>query len=98
MKFAVTPCPNDTFSYGALVSGRIKSGFEFEFLDIEELNLAAESGKYPLTKLSFPAYLKNAARYELMDAGAALGWAPAPCWLCAKGRSSTRRSPFSCRE
>ena len=45
MKFAITPCPNDTFSYGAIFSGRIKSDFEFEFLDIDELNLSAESGK-----------------------------------------------------
>ena len=55
MKFAITPCPNDTFSYEALISKKIKSGFEFEFADIEELNIAAENGKYPLTKMSFPA-------------------------------------------
>lgn len=85
MKFAITPCPNDTFSYAALVSGRIKSDFEFEFLDIEELNLAAEAGKYPVTKLSFPAYLKNAERYELMDAGAALGLGTGPVLVVRRG-------------
>lgn len=93
MKFAITPCPNDTFSYGALVSGRIKSDFEFEFLDIEELNLAAESGKYPVTKLSFPAYLKNAARYELMDAGAALGLGTGPVLVVRKGEKFDPSKP-----
>ena len=85
MKFAITPCPNDTFSYEALISKKIKSGLEFEFADIEELNIAAESGKYPLTKMSFPAYIKNSGNYELLDAGAALGMGTGPILVVKKG-------------
>ena len=85
MKFAITPCPNDTFSYEALISKKIKSGFEFEFADIEELNIAAENGKYPLTKMSFPAYIKNSDKYELLDAGAALGMGTGPILVVKKG-------------
>lgn len=85
MKFAITPCPNDTFSYEALISKKIKSNLEFVFLDIEELNLAAERGEYEVTKLSFPAYLKNADKYKLMDAGAALGLGTGPVLVVRKG-------------
>lgn len=85
MKFAITPCPNDTFSYEALISKKIKSGFEFEFADIEELNIAAENGKYPLTKMSFPAYIKNSDKYDLLDAGAALGMGTGPILVVKKG-------------
>ncbi|PWM28534.1 MAG: 1,4-dihydroxy-6-naphthoate synthase [Verrucomicrobia bacterium] len=78
MKFAITPCPNDTFSYRALIEGEIKSGLSFVFEDIETLNLKAERGEYPVTKLSFAAYLKLRDKYELLDAGAAMGMAAGP--------------------
>ena len=85
MKFAITPCPNDTFSYEALISKKIKSDFDFVFSDIEELNISAEKGEYPITKLSFPAYLRNADKYELMDAGAALGIGTGPVLVSKVG-------------
>lgn len=78
MKFAITPCPNDTFSYYALISGAIKSDFEFVFEDIETLNIDALAGKYPVTKMSFAQYLLCSDKYELLDAGAALGVGTGP--------------------
>lgn len=77
MKFAITPCPNDTFSYEALISKKIKSGFEFEFADIEELNIAAENGKYPLTKMSFPAYIKTPINTSCSTPAPPSAWGPA---------------------
>lgn len=85
MKFAITPCPNDTFSYEALISGKLKSDLKFEFDDIEGLNLAAERGDFEITKLSFPAYLKNSDKYELLNAGAALGIGTGPVLVVRKG-------------
>ncbi len=73
MKFAITPCPNDTFSYFAMIDGKVKSDIEFVFDDIEGLNLSAQKGEYEITKMSFASYLENSDKYELLDAGAALG-------------------------
>ena len=78
MKFAITPCPNDTFTYFGLIDGAVESDFEFVFDDIEKLNLAAENGTYPITKMSFAQYAKCADKYELLDAGAALGMGTGP--------------------
>ncbi len=78
MKFAITPCPNDTFAYYALIKGIVPSDFEFVFDDIEALNLAAERGEYPITKMSFANYLACSDKYELLDAGAALGEGTGP--------------------
>ena len=50
MKFAISPCPNDTFSFYALIKKIIASDFEFVFDDIENLNLSAEKKEYPITK------------------------------------------------
>ena len=78
IKFGITPCPNDTFSYRALMEGLIDSPFDFCFEDIETLNLCADEGKFPVTKLSFPAYMKNADKYRILNAGAALGLGTGP--------------------
>jgi len=45
---------------------------------VEELNSLAFAGTYPITKLSFYAYLLLRDRYELLDAGAALGYGCGP--------------------
>lgn len=78
MKFAITPCPNDTFSYWALITHKLENDFEFEFHDIETLNDLAQKGAYPVTKMSFAAYLKAADKYEILDAGAACGVGTGP--------------------
>jgi len=85
MKFAITPCPNDTFSYHALITKKIASDIEFVFDDIEGLNLSAERGEYPITKMSFAAYLKNSNNYDLLDAGAALGIGTGPVFVAREG-------------
>ena len=44
LKLHISPCPNDTFMFDALVNGRIDTGslrFEVEYYDIEELNRGA---------------------------------------------------------
>ncbi len=78
MKFAITPCPNDTFTYFPLIKKIVESDFEFVFDDIENLNQAASNGEFPITKLSFAQYLNSRDKYELLDAGAALGIGTGP--------------------
>lgn len=85
MKFAITPCPNDTFTYFAMIGAKVESPAEFVFDDIESLNLAAREGKYEITKMSFAAFLENSGKYELLDAGAALGIGTGPVLVGKKG-------------
>ena len=45
LKLSISPCPNDTFMFDAIVNGRIDpDGFSFdvEYHDIEELNRVGE--------------------------------------------------------
>ena len=78
---AFSPCPNDTFIFHALLSGLVDTHgllFEPHIDDVETLNQWAFSGRVPVTKLSFFAYLHLKDRYELLDSGAALGFGCGP--------------------
>jgi 1,4-dihydroxy-6-naphthoate synthase len=71
-----SPCPNDCFMFDALVHGRIDRGglaFDVRLADIEALNQAALAGAVDVTKISYHAYAYCADRYQLLDAGSALG-------------------------
>ncbi len=78
MKLSIgfSPCPNDTFIFDALVHGRIpQTDFDFEVIlaDVEELNRLAFKGKLDITKISYHAYAYIAEKYQLLNAGSALG-------------------------
>jgi len=71
-----SPCPNDTFIFDALVNGRIDLGnFELEVVlaDVEELNRMAIAGKLDITKISYNAFAYVHTKYQLLNAGSALG-------------------------
>ena len=78
---AFSTCPNDTFIFHAMVSGCIDTG-RFSFTphleDVEALNRKAFEKTYPVSKLSFYAYLMLKDRYEILDSGAALGYGCGP--------------------
>jgi 1,4-dihydroxy-6-naphthoate synthase len=81
LDIAFSPCPNDTFIFHAMVNGCIDTGrFCFSpFLDdVEALNNKALSKTFPVSKLSFYAYLKLKNQYEILDSGAALGYGCGP--------------------
>lgn len=76
LKLHISPCPNDTFMFDALVNRRIGTGglrFEVEYHDIEELNRSAESGCADISKISCAVLPSIAEHYALLDSGAALG-------------------------
>lgn len=71
-----SPCPNDTFIFDAMVNDRIDlGGIEVEVVlaDVEELNRMALEGKLDVTKISYNAYAQVHYRYQLLNAGSALG-------------------------
>ncbi|MEN6321685.1 MAG: 1,4-dihydroxy-6-naphthoate synthase [Syntrophaceae bacterium] len=84
---AFSPCPNDTFIFHALIHGCIDAApFRFtpHIADVEELNTLAFTGTSAVTKLSFYAYLLLKDRYELLDAGSALGYGCGPLLVAGK--------------
>ena len=76
IKLGFSPCPNDTFIFDALINNKIDTeGIDFicDAEDIEHLNLRALDDDLDMTKVSFHAFLHLAEKYQLLDAGSALG-------------------------
>lgn len=76
LTLGISPCPNDTFIFDALVHHKVDTeGLEFEviFTDIEQLNKWACQGKLDITKLSYNAFTHCVDDYALLDCGSALG-------------------------
>jgi 1,4-dihydroxy-6-naphthoate synthase len=85
---AISPCPNDTFIFDALIHRKIDSkGFAFEtiFADVEQLNRWAEEKKFDIIKISFATYPFIEQHYQLMDAGSALGMGCGPLLVSEPG-------------
>jgi len=81
LDIAFSTCPNDTFIFHALLHGRIDTGnyrFAPHMHDVEALNKKAFYKTFPVSKLSFYAYLKLRQNYEILDAGSALGYGCGP--------------------
>lgn len=82
-----SPCPNDTFIFDALVNGGLDTGglqFEPVLEDVETLNQWAGQGKLDITKLSLPALFQQADKYQILDAGSALGQGVGPLLVAKK--------------
>ena len=76
LKLRISPCPNDTFSFDAIVNRRIDLRgleFEVEYADIEDLNHGVVEGAPDITKISTALLPKIYDRYALLDSGSALG-------------------------
>ncbi len=75
LSLAVSPCPNDTFAFHALIHGLVPGtpGIELTFADVDVTNTAAERGAYDLVKVSYAALPWLLDDYELLPCGGALG-------------------------
>lgn len=82
-----SPCPNDTFIFDALVNGKLPLenwSVDPVLEDVETLNQWAFEGKLAITKLSFATGIRVSDRYQLLNAGAALGKGVGPLLVSAK--------------
>lgn len=73
-RLRISPCPNDTFMFDALLNGRIDTGglhFDVEYRDIEALNRGVQAGDADVSKISCAVLPAVADRYALLDSGAA---------------------------
>ncbi len=71
-----SPCPNDCFIFDAMIHNKIDTeGLSFDLVmeDVESLNQKAFRGELDITKLSFHAFLYLTDKYNLLNAGSALG-------------------------
>lgn len=81
LSLGISPCPNDTFIFDALIHHKIDiEGLQFEvhFEDVETLNNKAFAAELDITKLSFFAFGHVLKHYVLLNAGSALGFGVGP--------------------
>jgi len=88
IKVAISPCPNDTFIFGALANQLIDSEnftFKFDYYDINDLNELSKKDEYDLIKMSYYHYLKFNPNYFALPCGGALGHNCGPLLISKTG-------------
>ena len=85
LSLAISPCPNDTFTFHALVHGQVAGAppVEVTFADVDVTNTAALDGKFDLVKVSYAALPWLLDQYALLPCGGALGRGCGPLLLAA---------------
>lgn len=97
LRLSISPCPNDTFMFDAIVNGRIDCeglSFEVEYHDIEELNCGVEACRPDVSKISCAVLPVIKQHYRLLDSGAALGRGNGPLLVRRKGEQGAIRRIF----
>jgi 1,4-dihydroxy-6-naphthoate synthase len=82
-----SPCPNDTFIFDALVNKKIDTeglNFDVRLEDVETLNQWAMQGRLDISKISYGVLPLVLDRYELLDAGGALGKGVGPLLIARR--------------
>jgi len=97
VRIAISTCPNDTFAFHAILNRKIDLQdleFEFDLLDISELNRRLLSKQYDVVKASFHAALLAVSDYWVLPSGSALGFGNGPLLLASQEGTSpnSRRS------
>ncbi|MDR0238794.1 MAG: 1,4-dihydroxy-6-naphthoate synthase, partial [Deltaproteobacteria bacterium] len=80
LSLGISPCPNDTFIFHALLSGIVPSpeNIQPRLQDVEELNSLAIRGELDVTKLSIGVLPFVLDEYVLLRSGGALGFGVGP--------------------
>lgn len=83
LSLAISPCPNDTFVFHALVHGLVPGAppVKVTYADVDVTNTAAEREEFDLVKVSYAALPWLEERYELLPCGGALGRGCGPLLL-----------------
>ncbi len=89
LKLGISPCPNDTFAFYALLHNLIDIGIKFDTVikDVEALNKSVMNRELDISKVSFHAFAYVSDRYVLLPVGSALGRGCGPL-LISKGIKS----------
>ncbi len=75
MHLAISPCPNDTFVFHALIHGRVPQApaVTVTYADVDTTNTAARQDGFDLVKVSYGALPWLLERYQLLPCGGAVG-------------------------
>lgn len=86
LSLGISPCPNDTHIFHALLHGRVPSpvSVRVHMADVEELNQMARRQVLDATKISLGAVADIMDAYALLSSGAALGWGCGPLLVARK--------------
>lgn len=91
LSLAISPCPNDTFVFHALVHGLVPGApaVTVTYADVDVTNTAAERGAFDLVKVSYAALPWLLEDYHLLPCGGALGRGCGPLVLARPDRAPT---------
>jgi 1,4-dihydroxy-6-naphthoate synthase len=92
LSLAISPCPNDTFIFDALIHHRIDLEgikFDYQLHDVETLNNMALAGGIDMIKVSFFTYLLLQQNFVLLDSGSAMGYGNGPLLISRQDYSLT---------
>ena len=90
LKLGYSPCPNDTFIFGALATGELdiaNCALEIIHEDVETLNNLALDCILDFTKISVHAFGLVAGNYSLLHSGAAMGRGCGPLVVAREPRN-----------
>lgn len=75
LSLAISPCPNDTFAFHALVHGLVEGAppIDVTYADVDVTNTASLDGRFDLVKVSYAALPWLLDQYKLLPCGGALG-------------------------
>lgn len=75
LRVAVSPCPNDTYIFGAWMLGLVEGAPAARFFwdDVQSLNQAAADGRYDVVKVSAVQGLSLTRQYAILSGGGAFG-------------------------
>jgi 1,4-dihydroxy-6-naphthoate synthase len=93
LTLGISPCPNDTFIFDALVNGPISTGdlrLEVVLEDVQTLNEWARQGKLDVSKVSYGVLPSIADRYAVLSSGGALGRGVGPLLVSRPGAGDFR--------
>ena len=90
LSLGISPCPNDTFIFHALLAGLAPQAPGFAIgkrvmADVEELNALAAAGSLDVIKISMAAMADAAPHYRLLPCGGALGRGCGPLLVARAG-------------
>ncbi len=97
LTLGISPCPNDTYIFHALLHGLVPLPFKVHFVlaDVEELNARALNGELMATKLSAGVLPKVLPRYAVLRSGGALGFGCGPLLIAREPLSPEKQSTAS---
>lgn len=93
LTLGISPCPNDTFIFDALVNGPVDTGdlrLEVVLEDVQTLNEWARRGRLDVSKVSYGVLPAIAGEYALLESGGALGRGVGPLLVARPGFGAFR--------